>query len=889
MVTTDALITALADRYTIERLIGEGGMAKVYLARDIRHNRRVALKVLRADLGAVLGVDRFQAEIEVTANLQHPNVLPLFDSGAAGDMLFYVMPYVEGESLRHRIDREKQLPVDEAIRIATVIAGALDYAHRHKVVHRDLKPENILLQDGQPLLADFGIALAISNAGGARITQTGLSLGTPQYMSPEQATGDRAIDGRTDIYSLGAMTYEMLTGEPPHTGSTSQAIIARVLTERPRSIRVTRPNVPEHVEAVIDRALEKLPADRWATAHDFADALAGRGTIALPSSSRTTGARRATMRQRLRDPIVVGLTVVSVAAVAFAISQWRAAHPATAVETIRFPIDVPRYVSTGATLGSNVAITPDGRTVAYVGGTADGSSQQLFVRSIDDVKPRALPGSEATQGFFASPDGKWIGFWTKGRLMKVAMTGGAPIVLNPDVPYDGASWTRSGQIVMAARGRLVTISENGGDAVPIELTGDSSSNARAPIVLADGETVVYAGIHRSTPMMVAANLSSRRQASLGIPAALPLGVIDDHLIYATASGQIMAVAFDAQALRVSGAPLQVATTTVSTAGNSVPIAALSASGALVVQSGSGVAELVAVDRRGLARQIIPARHAYSSPRYSPDGRRIAVTIEVEGRRDIHLIEMSAQTLVALTDDAMSDRPEWTPDGTRVLFHTVRRGARVGSTIGTRPVDLSAPAAPVFSAGLNSELWEAVATPDGKSVVLQRDAARLRTGADVVLRRLDGDTTVTVISATPVEETQPRVSPDGRWVAFQANTPGSTSQVVVKRISGSGGQVVVSAGAGSEPVWARDGKHLYYRDGKQLVEVAYTATPDFAVTSRTPLFADVFSLAPAPHANYDVSPDGATFLMLRPTENRQYVYVHNWRAEFRRLLAAQRAR
>src|SRR5688572_20956551 len=243
-------------------------MATVYLARDIRHDRPVALKLLNPELGAVLGVERFLAEIRVTANLQHPNLLPLFDSGAADGVLYYVMPYVDGESLRARLTREKQLPIDEAVRLATAIASALDYAHRHGVIHRDLKPENVLLHEGQPLVADFGIALAVSNAGGNRITQTGLSLGTPQYMSPEQATGDRVIDARTDIYSLGAVSYEMLTGEPPHTGNTSQAVIARVLTERPRGIRATRPNVPDNVEAAVERALEKLPADRWATAKE---------------------------------------------------------------------------------------------------------------------------------------------------------------------------------------------------------------------------------------------------------------------------------------------------------------------------------------------------------------------------------------------------------------------------------------------------------------------------------------------------------------------------------------------------------------------------------------------------------------------------------------------
>src|SRR5437763_1665169 len=233
MDTIVQLNTALVGRYEVERLIGAGGMATVYLARDVKHNRRVALKMLKPELGAVLGVERFLAEIEVTANLQHPNLLPLFDSGEANGLLFYVMPYIEGESLRARVSREKQLPVDEVVRLGVAIAGALDYAHRRGVIHRDLKPENVLLHEGQPLVTDFGIALAVSNAGGNRITQTGLSLGTPQYMSPEQATGDRAIDARTDIYSLAAVLYEMLTGDPPHPASTAQAIIARVLTDRP--------------------------------------------------------------------------------------------------------------------------------------------------------------------------------------------------------------------------------------------------------------------------------------------------------------------------------------------------------------------------------------------------------------------------------------------------------------------------------------------------------------------------------------------------------------------------------------------------------------------------------------------------------------------------------
>ena len=205
----------MADRYEIQEELGAGGMATVYLAEDLKHHRKVAVKVLRPELTAILGAERFLKEIEVTANLQHPHILPLFDSGVADSFLYYVMPYVEGESLRDKLNRDKQLAMDESIEITEAVASALDYAHRHKIIHRDIKPENILLQDGQAVVSDFGIALALDAAGGQRLTETGLSLGTPQYMSPEQATGDRELDARSDVYSLGAVVYEMLTGDPP--------------------------------------------------------------------------------------------------------------------------------------------------------------------------------------------------------------------------------------------------------------------------------------------------------------------------------------------------------------------------------------------------------------------------------------------------------------------------------------------------------------------------------------------------------------------------------------------------------------------------------------------------------------------------------------------------
>jgi serine/threonine protein kinase/tetratricopeptide (TPR) repeat protein len=308
--TLSPLRAALADRYEIERVLGEGGMATVYVARDVRHHREVALKVLKPDLAAVLGAQRFLNEIQVTANLQHPHILALYDSGTADGSPFYVMPLVQGESLRDRLARETMLPVPEAVRIAQQVAGALEYAHRQGVIHRDIKPENILLQDGEVLLGDFGIALAVRDAAVGRLTGTGLSLGTVGYMSPEQASGERDLDARTDIYSLGAVLYEMLAGEPPFRGPTAQATVAKLMTERPTSLRVVRESVSPALEQAVMRALAKAPADRFATAREFGDALVSR--IAATAGVMTHDARPSSPRRRLVWGI--GSVVVAIAA-----------------------------------------------------------------------------------------------------------------------------------------------------------------------------------------------------------------------------------------------------------------------------------------------------------------------------------------------------------------------------------------------------------------------------------------------------------------------------------------------------------------------------------------------------------------------------------------------
>jgi tRNA A-37 threonylcarbamoyl transferase component Bud32/pimeloyl-ACP methyl ester carboxylesterase len=294
-----ALAAALADRYRIEvgadglpPLLGQGGMATVYLAQDLKHDRKVAIKVLRPELAAVIGAERFLREIKTIANLQHPHILGLIDSGEVNGTAYYVMPFVEGESLRDRLNREKQLPINDAVRVASEVAAALDYAHRHGVIHRDIKPENVMLHDGSALVADFGIALAVSSAGGSRMTETGMSLGTPHYMSPEQAMGEREITARSDVYALGAMTYEMLLGEPPFTGPTAQAIVAKVMTEKPAPLRLRRDTIPDGVEHAVLTALQKLPADRFRTTVEFSSALAAPTLVFSGSTRSRAGAVR---------------------------------------------------------------------------------------------------------------------------------------------------------------------------------------------------------------------------------------------------------------------------------------------------------------------------------------------------------------------------------------------------------------------------------------------------------------------------------------------------------------------------------------------------------------------------------------------------------------------
>ena len=415
------LSTALADRYRIERELGAGGMATVYLAQDLKHDRKIALKVLKPELAAVLGADRFVQEIKTTAALQHPHILPLFDSGTADGFLYYVMPYIEGETLRTKLDRETQLGIDEAVKITVAVADALDYAHRHGVIHRDIKPENILLHDGRPMVADFGIALAVSAAAGGRMTETGLSLGTPHYMSPEQATAEKDITARSDIYSLGSVLYEMLAGQPPHLGGSAQQIIMRIIAEPAVEVSTLRHSVPPNVAAALMQALQKLPADRFESAKAFADALtdphfAGRN----PTAARAAGGP---WRRRFYLASAVSAVLASTSLLLWLARgrSWDGANVVIAQRSFaREEILQARWA-------------PDGQTVVY-SAIRSGAVVRLYVVRPDYPEPQPF-GPDSVHLLAVSSTGELavlthaVQIWHReciGTLARMPLGGGAP-------------------------------------------------------------------------------------------------------------------------------------------------------------------------------------------------------------------------------------------------------------------------------------------------------------------------------------------------------------------------------------------------------------------------------------------------------------------------------
>jgi Tol biopolymer transport system component len=869
------LNAALAGRYTLDREIGRGGMATVFLARDVRHNRSVALKLLNPELGAVLGVERFLAEIQVTANLQHPNLLPLFDSGEVDGLLFYVMPYVAGESLRAKLTREKQLPLDEAIGIAVAVANALDYAHRHGVIHRDLKPENVLLHEGQPLVADFGIALAVSNAGGSRITQTGISLGTPHYMSPEQATGDRVVDARTDVYSLGAMTYELLTGEPPHSGTTAQAVIARVLMDKPRPIRLSRDTVPLHVEYAVERALAKLPADRFQTARDFADAIQGKtsaGAVA-PRADAGAAASRTAVTGILRA-LPWGIAALATAAAATVLVMNGARRPDT--RAVRFTMDVPasQQLVLSASFGTPVGISPDGRTIVYSG--RGGRDRLLYARPLDQMRATPIAGTDMGRNPMFSPDGKWLGFLARSELRVVPAQGGPPITLAQvggsmgPTGVAGFAWLNNEEIVYAERS-LMRVSRVTRE--PKEVTEPLPNGGPGFPLVVPGEDFVLLRVIRtgnlSTGKLAVASLETGKITELPVDAFAPLALSGDNLLYVINDGSVMRIGFDRKRRTTIGAPAPTGDTvwTNVTAGTA---ASVSANGSLVYVSGNSASIVERIDAQGRRSTLLSEPKEYAHPRLSPDGRKLALEIAQLRRRELWVLDIGSSTLTKVTDRGIADRPEWSPDGQRLVFALTDSGPAQAAW---QLADGSAGAEILHTSA--NPIRETILTPDGKSLVYREDHPVQQ--RDVWLMPLTGDRTPRPLFTTAADELMARVSPNGRWIVYVSNESGQ-QEVYVRGFPGVGQRIQISAGGGMEPLWSRDSRRIYYRNGREMVAVTLQGQETLSVGTRVALFEDRYA-SDIFHPNYDVASDGRSFIMLTPVSgDLRVVVVMNWLQE-----------
>ncbi len=870
---------SLADRYRIERELGRGGMATVYLAEDVRHRRKVALKLLHPELSAVLGPERFLKEIELTASLQHPHILPLFDSGSADGQLYYVMPFVEGETLRGRLERERQLSVADAVRIAREVADALQYAHERGVIHRDIKPENILLQGGHALVADFGIALALQQAGGQRMTQTGLSLGTPQYMSPEQAMGEKTIDARTDIYALGVVLYEMLAGDPPFMGSTVQAIVAKVLTERPTPLHTLRDTVPPGVEQAVLTALAKLPADRFATAAELGSAL-GNPSAATTASSYLP-AHGNGGRPRLRDPLVLGLGA-AVVALAAALSVVVRCAPANANP---FPVRTVITLDTEGPVGPGV-LSPDGQSVVYSGAARSGNGRAYYLRRLDQLTSLEIPGTAgAWRSPVFSPDGKWIAFVLgRRRLVKLPLDGGAPVTLATVPDWGGLDWSPKGEIILGAgideglQG-LLRINEAGGSLVPFTRvdTARKELSHQSPRVLADGKTVLFTIWHGSleTAEIAVTSLDDGKVFPLGILGAAPLGVVEGRLVYVNADGLVMAVPFDQRNRRATGTPtlVQDGIGFRGGGGSDHDEVSMTRDGGLVYLRGNENRRLVWVDRSGKTSPAVDTAREFAHVRLAPNGRQAALTIVSGAKRDIWTLDLAAGTLTPLTTTGTSRNPMWSADGRRILYASTHSG-RAG--LWWQPADGSGPAQLAVVPRLNP--WFADLSSDGRNVVFN---AINKVNFDLESVSLDSTHQARALSVSPTAiEAMGRFSPDGRWVAYNSDESGRM-EVYVRPFAEAGGRVQISVAGGRRAVWGHDGKQLYYWEGNRLISATLAFAPAPAVVSRTPLFTGRYE------DDFDVSSDGTRFLMIQSeTSGIGLVVVPNWRTEIRQVIVGR---
>jgi serine/threonine-protein kinase len=863
----ERLRAALSGRYRIEREIGSGGMATVYLAEDLKHHREVALKVMRPELSAILGGERFLREVSIAAKLNHPHILALHDSGQAEEFLYYVMPYVKGESLRAKLKREHQLPVDEAISITRQVGAALDYAHQQGVIHRDIKPENILLHEGEALVADFGIALALSAAGGTRLTDTGLSLGTPEYMSPEQATGERDLDARSEVYSLGAMTYEMLVGEPPHTGHTVQAIIAKVVSVVPQPVSSVRHSVPGNVDAAVQCALSKVPADRFGSGAEFAEALTNPG-FALPTAAGVVGpgaAARSTPLWRVVLP-----WALLAATTAGLMMQLVDRRPNESRETVRFAVRLPAAVE--GRVGPGLALADDGSRLVLP------TSSGLVVRDMaqSDVRFLSGPGGEIEGGQPSfSPDGRWVAFSAGGQLRRVSLEGGTPVpIADSLVLFYGGSWGPGNTVVYVPNvfSGLWTVAVEGG--TPAQVTVPDSAGGEwghwYPQILPGGKKVLF-NVYR-TPFdssgVEVVDLETRQRTVLFKGGHDGRYVPTGHIVYMRGE-TLWAIGFDLDRLEVEGPGEPVLESVSYTDLRGDGDFTISENGTLVYMEAS-VANvenrLVWVDRDGTERPITEEWGLYGSPGVSPDGGRVVYDRRQRGESDIWVHDPALGGIPRrVTRNA--GWPVWTRDGTGIIYleenpqlDLYRRDWRAGAV----------PAEQLLTSPFDKIPFSV--SPDGRELAYEEWGAG---GVDIWILQLEGEPRPRPFRATEYAEGQPAFSPDGRWIAYVSRESGRQQIWLESYPDAARGRRQISREGGASPRWGVGGELFFRRGSIMAVQI------DLASGSAgTPTALEGVDLG----QDWDVAPDGQRFVTVKPRPGmepgREVMVVLNWFEELK---------
>jgi eukaryotic-like serine/threonine-protein kinase len=868
---TDLLQVELTGRYHIVRHLGSGGMASVFLADDLRHHRKVALKVLRPELSALLGAERFLKEIEVTASLHHPHLLPLFDSGNAEGLLYYVMPYVDGESLREKLSRERQLTVEESLRITTQVASALDYAHRHGVVHRDIKPENILLQEGQALIADFGIALAVREAGGSRLTETGLSLGTPQYMSPEQATGDRVLDARSDVYSLAAVLYELLVGEPPHTGPTVQAIIAKLLTDKPRSVTGLRPAVPRHVAAAIDVALAKLPADRFESIAEFVHALESPEWYARTSMIQTSSSFN---RKSWQARAAVPLAGIAIALAATVLLVSVTTKKQSFAPDIHAEISTSRWVTDPLAQAHQFDVSHDGRFIAYhgVGG--------VVVRPLASLAAAELADTRRAQWLTFSPDDEHLAFIRDGRLFTTRVGGGAQTELARITVSGGMDWGKDDNLYFASglgSAGIWRVSTKGGAPTPITSVRDKDQEVAHmwPQLLLGEKAVLYTALGPSggpsDSRIVAEVLGDKTHRVLVEHATFGRFLPSGHLIYLRDDGSLYAVRFDAKALESRGqavaiqAGLEFATwggaafVEFSNNGTEVYLPRSDRHGldfAVVNRAGSVIEKLDSIALR-------EAGPGTSLGSLGADGHTIALTGRQRGSSDIWILNAAGSGSRLTLDPAEDEFPVWNPRGDSIAYTSAQTG--ISRRIFLR--DAAGEGEPKLIRTWPRHAHLTSWSPDGKWLALY-DFTSLR-AQDVWAFTVDGKDSVAVATGDSYQNGG-TFSPDSRWLAYVSGETGG-SEIFIVSFPNVGIRRQITTTGGGSPRWDASGRSLYYLSNGAMMARAVDLKHGFQAGSVRTLFrTDAIS--------FDVSRDGERFLLQLPSKgpDNPRVYVRtNW--------------